>query len=94
MGWVRRDRRVVVVEAVEDRVGHGGRRRRGAGTRRSRVGSGASRGPVADRRAFADHLRRLADTAGLTRVIVSHGDIIDREPAAVLRRVADELAPA
>lgn len=43
---------------------------------------------VADRQAFADDLRRLADTPGLCRVIVSHHQVITDEPAAVLRRVA------
>lgn len=49
---------------------------------------------VADRQRFADHLRRLADTEGLRRVILSHGAIVDDDPATVLRGVADALAPA
>lgn len=49
---------------------------------------------VSDRRAAADDLRALAATPGLQRVIVSHHEVIDRDAAAVLRGVADALAPA
>jgi hypothetical protein len=47
---------------------------------------------VGDHQAFADDLRALADLAGLRRVIVSHHQVIDRDPAGVLRQVADTLA--
>jgi hypothetical protein len=43
---------------------------------------------VKDKAAFGEHLRRLAETPDLVRVIVSHHRMITDEPAAVLRRVA------
>lgn len=46
---------------------------------------------VKDRRAYADHLRRLADTPNLMRVIPGHGEVISDDPARVLRNVADQL---
>lgn len=47
---------------------------------------------VKDRPAFAAHLRRLADTPGLARVIPGHGGILAGEAApAALRRAADTL---
>lgn len=46
---------------------------------------------VKNKRAFADHLRRLADTEGLARVIVSHHEMITDDPAATLRAVAATL---
>ncbi len=49
---------------------------------------------VKDRRAYADHLRRLADTPDLVRVIPGHVTPIVDDAAGVLRGVADELAPA
>lgn len=44
-----------------------------------------------DARALAAHLRRLADTPDLRRVIVSHQDMITDDPAGTLRAVADTL---
>lgn len=49
---------------------------------------------VKDRRAYADHLRELAKTPDLVRVIPGHITPITGNPAATLRQVADELAPA
>lgn len=46
---------------------------------------------VRDPKAFADALRALATTEGLRRVVVSHGDLIEADPAGVLRAVANEL---
>ena len=46
---------------------------------------------IRDRRALADHLRRLADTPDLVRIIVSHHVMIDERPSAVLRDVASSL---
>ena len=43
---------------------------------------------IKDARAVRAHLLRLADTPGLVRVIVSHGRVIDRDPAAALREAA------
>jgi hypothetical protein len=45
-----------------------------------------------DKAALRGYLLQLASLTGLTRVIVSHVDVIDQEPAAVLRRVAATLA--
>jgi hypothetical protein len=46
---------------------------------------------VKDRPAYAAHLRRLADTPGLARVIPGHGDIVATDAPAALRRAADGL---
>lgn len=47
---------------------------------------------VDDNPAVAGDLRRLADTPGLSRIIVSHQDVIATDPAGILRRLADGLA--
>ncbi len=47
---------------------------------------------VSDRRALADHLRALADTPGLARVVPGHGAPIVDDPAGTLRTLADRLA--
>lgn len=47
---------------------------------------------VKDRAALATQLRAWADLPDLRRIIVSHGDPIDDDPAAVLRQLADEYA--
>ena len=44
-----------------------------------------------DRGALAAHLRRLAETNGLTRLIPFHGNAIDVEPAAAMQTVAASL---
>lgn len=44
---------------------------------------------VKDKAAVAEDLRTLADTPGLERIIVSHHEVIDRDPAATLRRLAE-----
>lgn len=41
---------------------------------------------------LAAQFRRWAEVPGLKRILVSHGDIIDRDPAGVLNRLADSLA--
>lgn len=46
---------------------------------------------VKDRAAFRGHLERLADTPGLTRIVVSHHERIADRPAETLRRVAASL---
>ncbi len=43
---------------------------------------------VKDKAAFKAHLERLAATPGLTRVIVSHHEMVSREPAAAIRAAA------
>jgi hypothetical protein len=46
---------------------------------------------VKDKAALGAHLERLADTPGLSRIIVSHGRRITDRPAEVLRQVAAAL---
>jgi hypothetical protein len=46
---------------------------------------------VKDRKALRAHLERLADTPRLRRVIVSHGERVEREPGVFLRQVAATL---
>jgi hypothetical protein len=46
---------------------------------------------VKDKAAFRDHLRRLAETPGLVRIIVSHHLPISDDPEAVLQRVAEAV---
>ncbi|MGM0575190.1 MAG: hypothetical protein ACQEXJ_05620 [Myxococcota bacterium] len=41
-----------------------------------------------DRRALAAHLRRLADTPGLVRVIPGHGRVVEDDAPAVMRAIA------
>jgi hypothetical protein len=43
---------------------------------------------VKDKAAFGEHLRRLAETPDLARIIVSHHRMITDDPAGVLRKVA------
>jgi hypothetical protein len=47
---------------------------------------------VKDRAAFAAHLRRLAQTPDLIRIIVSHHRMIIDRPGEVLREVAEKLS--
>jgi hypothetical protein len=44
-----------------------------------------------DKPALRNHLERLAGTPGLRRIVVSHHEVIDRDPARVLRDVAATL---
>jgi hypothetical protein len=44
-----------------------------------------------DWRRVRSHLLRLADTPGLVRVVPCHGAVISRDPAGVLRRIANTL---
>jgi len=44
-----------------------------------------------DKPALRGHLERLAGTPGLRRIVVSHHQVIDRDPARVLRDVAATL---
>ena len=46
---------------------------------------------VKDKNALAAHLRALADTVGLARVIVGHHEMITKAPADVLRQIAGTL---
>ncbi len=45
---------------------------------------------VSDKKAFASHLERLADTPDLKRVIFGHGADVTQDPAGTLRAVARE----
>jgi hypothetical protein len=58
-----------------------------------RVTRTARIGIVRDKRAYAAHLRRLAATPGLTRIVPGHGDVIRDAAAAVagVTRAADGL---
>jgi hypothetical protein len=47
---------------------------------------------VKDKRAFAAHLEKLADTPGLSRVVVSHHETIDEDAASALRAVARQMS--
>ncbi len=47
---------------------------------------------IADKRALADHLRRLAEEPDLRRIIVAHLDVIEDGPADVLRKLAAGLS--
>jgi hypothetical protein len=44
-----------------------------------------------DRRALRAQLEELSRTPGLTRIVPSHGRIVDRDPAGVLREIAASL---
>jgi hypothetical protein len=46
---------------------------------------------VRDRRALRARLEALAATPGLARIVPSHGAIVDRDPAGVLREIAARL---
>lgn len=46
---------------------------------------------VKDKEAYAEHLRELARTEGLRRVVVAHHQVIVEDPAKALREVADGL---
>jgi hypothetical protein len=63
----------------------------GFGVRRPRMPRIGKRMFVTDASALAQGLRTLADLPRLERIVVSHGDVTTEAPAAVLRRVADEL---
>ena len=46
---------------------------------------------VKERAPYAEHLRRLAATPGLARIVPGHGDVVRTEAAAALIRAADRL---
>ena len=46
---------------------------------------------VGDRRALRAQLEELARTPGLARIVPSHGAVVDRDPAGVLREIAASL---
>jgi len=64
----------------------------GFGVRRPRMPRIGKRMFVKDIDALAGEFRRWAADPGLARIVVSHGDVIDENPRAVLERVASDLA--
>ncbi len=46
---------------------------------------------VSSKPALAEHLRELAGREGLVRLVPGHGDVIEKDAAAVLRAVADTV---
>jgi hypothetical protein len=46
---------------------------------------------VRDWKALRSQLEELARTPGLVRIVPSHGAVVDRDPAGVLRRIAASL---
>ena len=63
----------------------------GFGVKRPRMPRIGKRMFVTDAKALARDFRGLADLPNLQRVVVSHGDVIDKDPAGVLRQVAQDL---
>jgi hypothetical protein len=47
---------------------------------------------IKDKRAFRDQLEAWAALKNLNRIVVSHGDIVERDPPGVLRELAHTLA--
>ena len=47
---------------------------------------------IKDKRAFRDQLEAWARLKNLNRIVVSHGDIVERDPPGVLRELAHTLA--
>ena len=46
---------------------------------------------VKDKHTMASELEAIASTTGLRRVIISHGPMLDADPAAALRSIATTL---
>lgn len=63
----------------------------GFGVKRPQVSRLVRKRYVADSRAVAAQLRQWAELPDLRRVIVSHVDVLDRNPRASLLRAADDL---
>ena len=63
----------------------------GFGVKRPQVPRVVKKMLVDDAAALARQFRAWADDEQLRRIIVSHGDVIDREPRRVLREIADAL---
>ena len=49
-------------------------------------------GTIKDKGAVRAQLNAWARLRGLNRIIVSHGDIVERDPSSVLRKLAQSLA--
>ena len=79
---------------VEDKPGFGGWlfRIMGFTGQRPRIPTVVELREIKDKRALRGQLERWARLQNLNRIIVSHGDIITRDPAGVLDRLAETLA--
>lgn len=97
--WVRREGRATlllndILANVRHPNGIGAQimaRLMGFGVKRPRMPWVGKRMFVTDAAALAADFRRWASEPGLTRILVSHGDVIIDNPRAVLERIADEL---
>lgn len=63
----------------------------GFGVHRPQMPRAGRRMFVKDERALAGAFRRWSELPGLTRIVVSHGDVITESPSTMLRRIADDL---
>ncbi|MGH6697289.1 hypothetical protein [Sphingopyxis sp.] len=63
----------------------------GFGVKRPRTSRPVRNMFVHDAAVVAQQFRNWAATPGLRRIIVSHGDVIEENPAEVLNRVADDF---
>lgn len=64
----------------------------GFGVRRPQMPRAGRKMFVKDAKALAAAFRRWSELTGLTRIIVSHGEVIQDRPREVLARIATELA--
>ena len=64
----------------------------GFGVKRPRTSRPVRRMFVADPAKLAEQFRRWAAIAGLRRIIVSHGEVIDQAPGDALRQAAADFA--
>jgi hypothetical protein len=79
---------------VHDRPGFGGwlYRRLGLTAERPQIAKVVRLRKIKDASAVRAQLEAWSHVANLKRIIVAHGDIIERDPPAVLRDLADSLA--
>lgn len=97
--WVRREGRAsLVVNDILANVRHphglGAHimaRLLGFGVKRPQMPKVGKKMFVKDAHALAQGFRAWADEPGLTRIVPSHGDVISRDPAGVLRQVAADF---
>jgi hypothetical protein len=59
---------------------------------RPQIAGVVRRGTIKDKGAVRAQLNAWARLRGLKRIIVSHGDIVERDPSSVLRQLAHSLA--
>ncbi len=79
---------------VHDRPGFGGwvYRRLGLTAEKPQIAKVVRLRKIKDQSAVRAQLEAWSQVANLKRIIVAHGDIIERDPPAVLRALADSLA--